>query len=624
MSTRFRADERLTPLGTARRRLAPSASDAWPTALLSELRDADLDETALYLAWEVGRWAKRLSETERRGLVHLVARSLIALGQGSTRLVVSDVERALLAKAPEVVGAPGARTPLVLDGPHLYHQRLFVCEERLATALRARLEQESPFSADARARAVADVFGSTMPLLHAEQEAAVLAAVSRRLTVVSGGPGTGKTTIALAVVRAFVRLGVPPTALALTAPTGKAANRLEESVKAGLGRLAQRSAADEAYLAMGAPAETLHRLLGYSPSRGTFQHHHNNRLAPRLVIVDEGSMVDLFLMERLLRALADDAFLVILGDANQLPSVDAGAVFRDLAPAGVRLAHSHRMDPASGPGRAILRIARHVKDGEAAAIVSGVHERATPAALSFEGVELLPAAGREALFDRWYERLAGAATHEALVAATYRLRDGAFSAGDETKLAALDAHFRATRILCVTRGRPTGANAANAWMHERHGGAIAFAPGEPVMMLRNDYQRRLFNGDQGFVVRVRQEDRPARPMAVFPMPGGPHRFSAFELDGIRDSLELAYATTVHKAQGSEFDEVAVLLPEAPVPLLTRELLYTALTRSRRGVVLCGTADILVAAVARVLTRSSGVAEKLHRRPLANVSHDTLT
>jgi exodeoxyribonuclease V alpha subunit len=603
----------LHPLGAARQRLDPAPPGAYPAALLAPLEDAGLGPEALYLAWQLGAWATGLTAAERSAFVAVIVRGLCAQAGGSTRLEVDADERRLLGRAPQVVGPPGARTPLVLDGAHLYQQRLLVAEERLADALRARAAAAPLLDEAAAAEAFAAVAATANPRPSAEQAAAVQAALRGRLTVISGGPGTGKTTIALTMVRALVRLGVPLEALALAAPTGKAANRLEEALKAGFARMGALDATDGAIADRCPPAETLHRLLGYSPRTGTFQHHQNNRLAQKVILVDESSMIDLTLMDRLVRAVADDARLVLLGDADQLPSVDAGAVFRDLGPLAIRLTESHRMDPRKGAGRRVLEVANALRAGDEAALRAGIAERARVEDLQREGVELVPAAAREDFLADWYERHVGTPDVLGPAAAVFRIDNGRFSPEDEARLTALLAALSRARLLCVTRGRETGVDATNDWLHRRHtddGGR--FAPGEPVMALRNDYERGLWNGDQGVIVRLASADRaePPRLAAAFPTRAG---WAAWEVDSLQDRIAPAFAMTVHKAQGSEFDVVGLLLPDQPVPLLTRELLYTAVTRTRTSALLCGSPTVLAAGARAALARSTGLGARLARQ-----------
>jgi exodeoxyribonuclease V alpha subunit len=646
----------LSPLGTARQRLVPAV--AYPPGLLSDLRDADLGEEEAFLAWQMGQLAAGIGEAERSDLVALVARSLISISQGSTRMGLAPADRALLRRVPALVGAPGERKPLIVDGEFLYHQKVMVCETRLAAAIKARAGQPGPDPQAVKA-AVAEIAAASRPALSDEQRAALAAALGRRLAVISGGPGTGKTTIALALGRGLVRLGVPASELALAAPTGKAAHRLQESFHAGLAALPAPSAADQALQSACPAAQTLHRLLGYSPATGRFLHHQNYRLAARAVIVDEGSMIDLSLMDRLSRALRDDAVLVLLGDADQLPSVDAGAVFRDLSslaawgagelgsprtiaggygaaersagggggrggPKGranplrvpisvVSLHKNFRTDQAQSAGRRISECAAAVRTGDANRLATLLALRTGTAALAFDGVELVPGTEREAVLERWYrDRIVALPEWNQLVEHEYVFGPEGFSREDDDRLTSLHAHMARQRVLCVTRERPTGANPVNAFLHGlRAGPSDEFLPGEPVLVLRNDYDRGLWNGDQGFILSVKQPGQAVKPLAVFrqSMAGASH-WLVVSPEALRDNLALAYALTVHKAQGSEHDQILLLLPEQPLPLLTRELLYTALTRARHAVVICGSAEVLAAGTCTSLARFSGLAERL--------------
>jgi exodeoxyribonuclease V alpha subunit len=342
-------------------------------------------------------------------------------------------------------------------------------------------------------------------------------------------------------------------------------------------------------------------------------HHQNHRLAARAVIVDEGSMIDLALMDRLLCALRDDAVLVLLGDADQLPSVDAGAVFRDLSSLAVRLQRNFRTDQAQAGGRRISECAAAVRAGDTGRLLALLTPRPTTAGLAFDGVELVPGMQREAVLERWYQdSIAALPEWNQLVEHEYVLGPEGFSSEDNDRLTRLHAQVARQRVLCVTRERAFGANPVNAFLHGLCAGPGGeLLPGEPVLVLHNDYQRGLWNGDQGFILSVKQPGHAARSMAVFRLSTvAASPWLVVSPEALGEGLSLAYALTVHKAQGSEHDQVLLLLPEQPLPLLTRELLYTALTRARHAVVICGSAEVLSAGAAASLTRASGLAEKL--------------
>lgn len=684
----------LSPLGTARAAVAsarpPDPADAALLAWLAPVRErlatafAVEDEVAL-LAWELARWPAGLALNERAALSLLALSALLALRQGSTRLPLRgphgrafrlDLARRLLGDDPlpgredrpsvgltpeeavdlalglvdsgrlaMLVGARGEFKPLIDAGEYLYIQKMLRLEECFAESIQGRMDEGSAEWSDEKVgRAVDDLYNrpprhaSTSVRLSDDQLAAVRAAARFRLLVVSGGPGTGKTTIVVSILRALRRLGVACDDMVLAAPTGKAAHRLGEAVRSGLKAIAEPAPADQELPDLADP-QTLHRLLGYSPRTGRFLHHENNRLAGRLFVVDEASMIDLALMERFVRSLPEDARLILLGDDRQLPSVEAGAVLRDLiggdgggsplGPRAVRLTESHRMSGEDRDGRQILTVSRAVERGECPPLAlertddATIVARPSPAEVAFQGVEFVEAAEGTTVvsefLDRWFaEFIQGGSQDVELIARTYiRRRDG-FSPEDREALGRLFAHVDRTRILCLTRVRPTGADRINAAIHRRaiearrplegrgQGRDDDLILGEPVMMQVNDYGRMIFNGDQGIVLRVADGARTA-PMVVFPRDGN---YVAFRIDALRPVLLHAYALTVHKAQGSEYDRVALVLPEADVAINSREILYTALTRSRAAVTVVGPREVFAQGVARRIERSSGLAAML--------------
>jgi len=326
-------------------------------------------------------------------------------------------------------------------------------------------------------------------------------------------------------------------------------------------------------------------------------------------VVDESSMVDLGLADRLVRALPERAQLILVGDAHQLPSVEAGAVFRDLCAASegraaVELTHSYRMDAGDPHGRAVLEAARAVDGGAIDALTSAAAVRAEE--LTFAGFERAPASELEPFLDRWWETFAA----PLLVGAAEPLEAERGQLVGEAEVAAAERFDRMerARLLSPTRMRRQGVTALNEALHARaaaergleSGRTLAF--GEPLLVTRNDYERNLFNGDQGLVLPVRTE-RGVRPSAVFRNRDG---ITAYPLEAVRSLTELAWAVTVHKAQGSEYDVVALVLPGEPLPLTTRELVYTALTRARSGAVVLGSDGVLGAAVGTRAERFSGL------------------
>jgi exodeoxyribonuclease V alpha subunit len=644
----------LVPVGTAR--LAWSAGRAAqeeePVPSIAGVDPEDV--TPAYFGWEIARGAGRLASGEPRVVAAIAAACVAAMRAGSTRLPLESaslsavlttwgapdalaVAQALLDRARSatpadpvkaVIGLPGERKPLIIDGDWLYTERMHALEERFCARIRDRVTRRGSGALEGRAltRAVAAVAGASPPLT-TEQQRAVREALGTSLALITGGPGTGKTATAVALLRAIAWTGAPMAQLAVAAPTGKAAQRLADAIAVGLAQ--SRDLADAGLGAIAPAPQTLHRLLGWSPSRGRFARHENDPLPYRFIVVDEASMIDLAMMDRLLRALRPDARLVLLGDADQLPSIEAGAVFRDLCAGlgAVRLSVNLRVanDPSA---RRITEAAHAVNAGAIDARFSeAVTLRRSVEEVTFEGVEHLAVPWSEVgdgLLDRWWRtRIAVDSALGRRSGRTVRLRDGEFDEDDRAAIQGLLAHHARSRLLCVTRvrGFSSSADTINDRLLARlrgetlegRGGrrALELCPGAPVSVQRNDYDRGLYNGDQGVVLRVATADAPAgEPMAVFPRGS---RFEVFPLEALGD-LAPAFAMTVHKSQGSEFDHVAVVLPDADLPLLTRELLYTAITRAKRSVLLVGDPDLLARAVSRSIERFSGVASRLKKRP----------
>ncbi len=633
----------------------------------------NLAPESIHLAAEIAAFEPALDHEDRLALILLVTMSLAALEEGSTRLAVGDdagretmmpmlrvlcgdafgpdgaekcadrIERMLDRNlAPNVIARDSnAYAPLIHAGPFICHHRMLHAEKKLAGALQPRFSAEPILSADEKrvTRALDDIrerpvviAGRTLTLSDEQCQAILRAAISR-FTLITGGPGTGKTSIVVAILRMLARLGIAPEKIAMAAPTGKAAFRMSESVRESLKRIENPAKSDEELRDASLEARTVHRLLRYSPSSGRFMHHGNNQLDASVVIVDECSMLDLVLTERLLAAIPEKTQLVMLGDADQLPSVTAGAVFRDLvdaasekpdsrAPVCVRLVRSYRMDESDERVRSIPQVASSVNRGDADALLPGaagassIVRRSRPEDLKFEGVEMLSpdSAHIEEFLARWHEKFVGNAEIHELARGVKRPTETGFDGETAARLERLLKFRAASRILCLTRVLPTGTERINRILHSLTTGTpsqvsqrIGFRVGEPVMVVRNDYERTLFNGDQGVVIQVRTPGRGEAMMVAFNRPGG---LAVFHLDAIRDSIELSYATTVHKSQGSEFDSVALILPETELPILTREIVYTGLTRSRRSVVLVGAEEMLRKGIERRIERHSGLRDLL--------------
>lgn len=597
----------------------------------------ELDEEMLALAWELARLVHPFQAERARQVLLLSAAVLVSSSRGSTRSShgvlrglmeelagaaaaqgVMDAVAQPDASLSSVLGPPGSYVPLIAEPGYLALQRMHALETQAAAHLITRLTHpNTSVSVDS---ALKDVLARPAfhqdhaVVLNDEQKTAVVAACTRRLSVITGGPGTGKTALVVSLLRTLVRLpGVGVAGVALAAPTGKAADRMRQGLVGALSSVRERADADEALLTQLPPAQTLHRLLGWSPGAARFRHHAENPLDVHTLVVDESSMMDVTLVERVLAALPAHAHLVLLGDAEQLPSVEPGAVFRDLCGSGadavVRLTRSYRMDPTHPAGRAILLAAGAINAGTPADLWDESHAAhipvTTPQEARFSAVELvgdLALDARTAFLERWFSARAWNPLLEA------RIHQGCSLQEPASALAVL-RHHESSRLLCALREGPrlSGVAEVNRWCRARlarqrgittvHG----FLPGEPIMVQSNDYTRNLFNGDGGVVLPAREE--PSRLCAVFRRGDDIVEHS---LASVAPLVEPAWATTVHKAQGSEFDHVALMLPSADTRSLTRELLYTAMTRARESVTLVGSRDTVDAAAARPAQRDTAL------------------
>jgi exodeoxyribonuclease V alpha subunit len=549
--------------------------------------------------------------------------------------------------APEVIGRSiDDYCPLLRVGDYLYHQRLYAVEGRLVETILTRLDHDPDHTPEVIAAARADVearpaiLPSGVPItLSTEQGSALELAASRSLAMISGGPGTGKTSIVVALLRVLVRLGIPIDAIELAAPTGKAAWRMGESIRRSLMLLSDPDPIERALITSPPTPQTLHRLLAFHPRTGLFRRHRNAPISAEVVIIDESSMIDIYLMERLLGALRPQTQLILLGDAHQLPSVSAGAVFKDLlnalSDARCTLTQSYRMREDDPDGRAILTFAQNIREGRPAFIDANAHiddgSVINPALdqdsalrlchqleeLKWRGCELLdwPQSEQWAFLDAWARRfILGDEYIQELRGRCWQFNEGQLISEEIADIEPLFLHQSQAKMLCVTQNLETGVAKVNARFHRRFSRfaqrEATFLVGEPVMMLHNDYDRMLFNGDQGIILWGRWAEGSAQPLVVFPAMSGGYR--AFEMEALTGRIEHCYAMTVHKSQGSEFDRVALLLPPRPLPLLTRELIYTAVTRSKSSVVVVGDPHLISPTSLRHHPRSSGVAERLVR------------
>jgi exodeoxyribonuclease V alpha subunit len=514
-------------------------------------------------------------------------------------------------KASALTAGEESAAPLVLDkGGRLYLARYWQYQQFLVRSLLERAGHPGETMVpDLLEESLDRLFPPSVDLSGPDmQRMAARVSLDRHLTVISGGPGTGKTAtvvkiLALAIEQAMAAgKGIPHILMA--APTGKAAARLKEAVikaktAVGAGALV---CSDAVKAHIPEAAATIHRLLGVQYNRpGRFLHDANNPLAVDVLIVDEASMVDLSLMANLVAAVPSHAHLILLGDKDQLASVEAGAILGDICtpPEGVgnselsggighcivNLTHSYRFDSTSGIGC----LARAINRGDAHGALAVLQDTARPDVMIIDPDDTHRV---RACIDDLSRQYYGPC-----------FKDGACTLQLE--------NFTRFRILCAHRTGDEGVAALNemvATSLKDYTGidtSREWYPGRPVMVTCNDYHLNLFNGDVGLIVKPDAHTS---------------RLSAFFMDSDKKTRmvsparlpahETVYAMTVHKSQGTEFDTVVLVLPRHVSPVVTRELFYTAVTRAKQKVVVVASHDIIRRAVETRVQRASGLSEQL--------------
>lgn len=522
--------------------------------------------------------------------------------------------------ASAAVGDGSTAMPMVLQQQRLYLQRMWQNEGEVAEFISSDSLPQAVEEAELRA-ILDQLFGEATDEPDWQKIAAAVAA-TRRIAVISGGPGTGKTTTVAKLLAALVQLAEGRRLrIQLAAPTGKAAARLTESLGSAGKQLALTP---EQRALFPTEASTLHRLLGAQPNSQRMRYHSGNRLHLDVLVVDEASMVDLPMMARLIAALPAQARVIFLGDRDQLASVEAGAVLGDIcrfaeqgysvaraeqlsrltgcllqgesaqAEAAVRdslclLRKSYRFDANSGIGQ----LASAVNTGNGKLALAALDGRFS----DVSGYPLAETQGYQALLD-------------ACVTGYRDYLQQVVAGADAVAVLAAFARFQ---VLCALREGPFGIAGLNerietglqraGLIQRKPGAAGRWYSGRPVMIGRNDSALGLFNGDIGIALR----DETGELRVHFQLPDGsiksvqPSRLPAHET---------AYAMTVHKSQGSEFDHTVLVLPNHFLPVLTRELVYTAITRARRQLSLYAIDTVLMRAIRTPTQRRSGLAERL--------------
>jgi len=500
-----------------------------------------------------------------------------------------DVEtiKSVLSKSSCCTGNPGSEAkPLVFLNGKIYFYKYWLYENSLAGKMVAISEETGRYSGSADR--IEEIFAGLFDESSSEQHASATNAVRHRFSLITGGPGTGKTTIVAKILVGILTL-FPEERIMLAAPTGKASARMSEALKNATGRIRHLpGVTDDNILDKIDTLEgtTVHRMLEWK--FGSFSRNSGNPLAADLVIIDEAGMLDITLFTLLLDALGKETSLVLLGDRNQLASVGAGNVLSDICNAAeknllppeitAKLEKSYRFKSDSG----IMELAKAINSRENAKKVIEICNTKNDCA--------------------WIEIENGTLPESIIKDAAERY---GFLFNKDSKPAEILGKLNDFKVLCPSKEDSLGVAELNRKIEEKLGKTSenSFYDGMPVMVTQNDYANGIMNGDCGVIL-----ERNGRKLAWFMIGNKPKSFNIPTLK----AFETVYAMTVHKSQGSEYDSVLVVLPENEMPILTKQLLYTAVTRAKKEVRIAAKENVLEYTLQKSAERNSGFEEALEK------------
>jgi len=522
-----------------------------------------------------------------------------------------------------VVGKPGEFRPLIIESNLLYLNKYWSYESYIAQKFDCLAKEAIPISDPALLVQLLDHYFPQNEDQPDWQRVAAYCAATRRLCIITGGPGTGKTTTVVRIVALLLELEKNRRpAIALATPTGKAAARMNEAIQNAIQVFDSKG---QPISDLSLSASTMHRLLGVSQNSRTFIHGPQNTLPADIAVIDEASMIDLSLLAKFLSALPKQCRLILVGDRDQLASVEAGAVFGDICNPDYLQLFSSSLKKESGlflswgvssadtkPENtpplcdciveltktfrftgALARASRAVKNSDAQAAFAILSQPASPdtSFIDIGNAGLIAGALKQEIIALWRDYLASDSIEE------------------------MYAAFNRFRILCALRSGPFGVERINRLIETILSQEGLLSPDKqwydkrPVMVTRNDYQMNLYNGDTGILAPDPASDGTLKAWFPAPVRESGKTFRSFALSRLPEH-ETAFAITVHKSQGTEFDSVMLLLPDADTPLLTRELIYTAMTRARKKIIVLGKPEIFKNGVMHQIQRKSGLREKL--------------
>jgi exodeoxyribonuclease V alpha subunit len=500
--------------------------------------------------------------------------------QGHSCVKIDDDARALLLASGLVATTPDSQArplPLVIEQDRLYLHRYWHYENRLATQIKAMTQVEHPAE---QLSAMLDRYFEASDKTDHQREAARMAA-RQSFCIITGGPGTGKTFTVVKILALLQELAEQPLHIALAAPTGKAAMRLQESIGSSKEKLPCSEAIKNR---IPETVTTLHRLLGAMPPSPYFRHHAEKPLVHDLVVVDEASMVDLALMSKLIDALKPGARLILLGDKDQLASVESGAVLADLAMAEALQNNVYALKKSHRFGGTIKKLADAVnlqQDQLAWQILSDGNDCAVQC-LKEDLIDYIAAQQADYL-----QLIKAGAEFDSVMQAFSRFQ--VLCSNRQGKNSVADINYRVEQKLAE---------------HKRINLSGLWYPGRPVMVTQNNPSLNLYNGDIG--ICMPDGLSAGKLMVYFQRPDGSIKKY---LPARVPPCETVFAMTIHKSQGSEFEEVLIVLPEAINPVLTKELLYTAITRAKKSIKVVAGEVVFTETVRQKIERITGLVDK---------------
>lgn len=597
----------------------PQDKSLWPMHINNLLEELNIDKVLLIYAVELASIPREIDTIKRSNLEMLILCLLIAIEQGNVRLSLkselltkfslSELQiQELLndSKLACIISNNENQKPLMFRDGYLYTNRTLTSEIDLANNIK-RLINKPSSDIDSY-----DIDMSCYSLDHNQLDA-ILLAIHSKLTLITGGPGTGKTYIGAIIIASLIHyLNIDIDKIAIAAPTGKATQRIGNAIKDIWHKL-DHSISDTDY----PEPKTLHRLLLWQPEKLRFYHNENNPISAKVVLIDEASMISQELMNDLLKAIQCDTRIILMGDIDQIPSIDSGCVFRDMVAILKRntkhLTINHRIRN-NIYSKQIPSLANAINTGDQDLLLNLLN-KINNDKQNINSVKIIEESSSNIFLKKWFDDLIlNFSDFQTLINRHYYY-DGNWGNNDENAIDKILTQLNKFRILCVMKNNAglRCVNNINILLHHymldytsSHIN-VPFCYGEPAIVTKNNYKQELFNGDCGVILKVILQNE-LKPALVLPKKNG---FHAISIKHLQSRIDLSYAMTIHKAQGSEYDNVAIMLPKYNHPGLTRELLYTAVTRARKSITLYGNAEQILWAARNNVERDTGLQLKLN-------------